>query len=191
MALMAFSAAAISSAQDQGAIRDPNKIVEQVIRKLDNERIQAQTHADVRSRNLAYVKRILLADDSDIGRKTLRKLFEESGWSVCGEAANGEEAIAKVQELKPDLVVLDLSMPVMNGLTAGRILKQTIPQTRLILFTSFGALLSTRELEPAGFSASIPKDDAGRLITTAQTPLKSAQSRRPPNANADSDISSI
>jgi DNA-binding NarL/FixJ family response regulator len=51
------------------------------------------------------------ADDSDIVRGAWRKIFEESGWSVCAEASNGEEAIAKAQELRPDIVVLDLSMP--------------------------------------------------------------------------------
>ena len=86
------------------------------------------------SRNLGYVKRIVLADDSGIVRHALRKIFEDSGWIVCAEAANGEEAIAKVQELRPDVVILDLSMPVMNGLTAGRILKE--PSLRPISFYS-------------------------------------------------------
>ncbi|MGA8441850.1 MAG: response regulator [Candidatus Sulfotelmatobacter sp.] len=101
-------------------------------------------------------------------------MFEEAGWSVCGEASNGQEAIAKAQELRPNLIVLDLSMPEINGLTAGRILKEILPGTRLILFTAFGALLSTDILESAGISASISKNDAGKLLNTAQTLLNAA-----------------
>ena len=121
-----------------------------------------------------YVKRILLADDSAVVRSSLRRLFEEAGWSVCGEASNGQEAVAKGQELRPNIIVLDLSMPVLNGLTAGRILKETMPGIRLILFTSFGTLLTTDALESAGFSALISKSDAGKLLNTAQTLLNAA-----------------
>lgn len=120
------------------------------------------------------MKRVLLADDSAVIRKSLRRMFEASGWSVCGEASNGQDAIAKAQECNPDLVVLDLSMPRMNGLTAGRILSSIMPGTPLILFTSFGTLLSSDVLESAGFSALIPKEDAGKLLSTAQSLLKAA-----------------
>ncbi len=95
-------------------------------------------------------------------------MFEQAGWTVCGEATDGQEAIAMAQELRPDVVVLDLSMPLMNGLTAARVLKEIMPATPLILFTSFGNLLSAADLELAGFSASISKSEAGQLVTTAQ-----------------------
>jgi len=91
-------------------------------------------------------------------------MFEEAGWSVCGEASNGQEDIVKAQELRPNIMVLDLSMPQINGLTAGRILKEILPGTRLILFTAFGTLLSTDAPESAGFSALISKSDAGKLL---------------------------
>ena len=117
------------------------------------------------------MKRVVLADDSRVVRHALRKMFEESGWVVCAEAVNGEEAIAKVDALKPDVVILDLSMPVMNGLTAGCILKKSSPDAHLILFTSHGELLTTQDLESAGFSALISKEDAGKLVLTAQSLL--------------------
>jgi CheY-like chemotaxis protein len=98
----------------------------------------------------------------------MRRMFEDAGWTVCGEASNGQEAITMAEELRPDLIVLDLSMPLMNGLTAARILKAIMPAIPLILFTSFGNLLSAADLELAGFSASISKSDAGKLVTTAQ-----------------------
>jgi CheY-like chemotaxis protein len=114
------------------------------------------------------VKRILLADDSDVVRRSMRRMFERASWTVCGEASNGEEAITMAQGLRPDVIVLDLSMPLMNGLTAARILKRMLPATPLILFTSFGNLLSAADLELAGFSASISKSEANKLVTTAQ-----------------------
>lgn len=104
----------------------------------------------------------------------MRQMFEQAGWSVCAEAANGQEAIAKAQEAKPDIAVLDLSMPAMNGLTAGRILKEIFPETPLILFTSFGSILNSDDLQRAGFSALIDKNEAGKLLTIAQTLLNAA-----------------
>ena len=101
-------------------------------------------------------------------------MFEEAGWSVCGEASNGQETIVKAQELRPSIIVLDLSMPQISGLTAGRTLREILPETRLILFTAFGTLFSTDTLESAGFSALISKSDAGKLLNTAQTLLNAA-----------------
>jgi DNA-binding NarL/FixJ family response regulator len=114
------------------------------------------------------VKRILIADDSIVVRTTLRQLFEQAGWTVCAEAANGHEAVSKAQQETPDIVVLDLSMPSMNGLTAGCILKEVLPQTPLILFTSFGEIVGPEDLQSSGFSALIDKADAGKLLRTAQ-----------------------
>jgi len=98
----------------------------------------------------------------------MRRMFEQAGWTVCGEASDGQEAIVMAQQLRPDVVVLDLSMPLMNGLTAARVLKKIMPTTPLILFTSFGNLLSAADLDLAGFSASISKSEADKLVTTAQ-----------------------
>jgi CheY-like chemotaxis protein len=95
-------------------------------------------------------------------------MFERAGWIVCAEADDGREAVNKAGEARPDIIVLDLSMPCMNGLTAGRILNQILPNTPLILFTSFGAILSSEDLKHAGFSALIDKNDAQNLVSTAQ-----------------------
>lgn len=122
------------------------------------------------ARNLDYVKRILFVDDSAIVRATLRRIFEQGGWT-CSEAANGREGLATAREFKPDVIVLDLSMPVMNGLTAGPLLKEILPEIPLILFTSFEALLTSEQIRNAGFSAFVGKSDAGELMTTAQNLL--------------------
>jgi CheY-like chemotaxis protein len=98
-------------------------------------------------------------------------MFEGADWT-CSEAANGQEAIDEAQSFAPDIIVLDLSMPVMNGLTAGRILTQLLPQTPLILFTSVGGVLRSEDLQRAGFSALISKASADDLLTTAQTLLR-------------------
>ena len=105
----------------------------------------------------------------------MREIFEESGWSVCAEVANGQEAVTQAQQLLPDVIVLDFSMPTMSGLTAGRILKDLLPKTPLILFTSYGKILPVADLERAGFSALIDKNEAGKLVITAQSLVNAAQ----------------
>ena len=120
------------------------------------------------------MKRVLVVDDSAVVRRTLRRLFEDAGWAVCAEAENGEEAISKAQEVMADVIVLDLSMPAMNGLVAGRILKKMLPETPLILFTSFGNVLNSNDLRGAGFAALIDKTEAGKLVATAESLLKPA-----------------
>jgi DNA-binding NarL/FixJ family response regulator len=75
--------------------------------------------------------RILLADDHDVVRKGLRGLLEANpGWQVCGEAANGREAVKLAMRLKPDLAVLDLEMPELNGLEATRQIKKNCPTSK-------------------------------------------------------------
>jgi len=82
------------------------------------------------------LKRILIADDSVYIRDLIREFIEaESGFRVCGEAADGVEAVSKARELSPDLIVLDFSMPGMNGIEAARALLPIIPATPKILFT--------------------------------------------------------
>jgi CheY-like chemotaxis protein len=120
---------------------------------------------------VGYVKRILIADDSAVMRKTLRRMFEGAGWIICAEATDGQDAITKAVEATPDVVVLDFSMPAMNGLTAGRILKKLVPRIPLILFTSFARVLDSMDIQLSGFSALIDKNDAGRLIRTAESLL--------------------
>lgn len=96
-------------------------------------------------------------------------MFEQDGWCVCGEASDGQDAVTKAQALRPDVIVLDLSMPGMNGFTAANLLKDVVPRSRLILFTSFVDLVRPDDLQHAGFSASVSKDNAGKLMCTANS----------------------
>jgi DNA-binding NarL/FixJ family response regulator len=83
-------------------------------------------------------KRILVADDSDTSRTVLTKyLASQRDFEVCGEAADGEEAIEKAWELKPDLVLLDVAMPRTNGIVAASVLKDLLPNVRIVLFTMY------------------------------------------------------
>jgi two-component system, chemotaxis family, chemotaxis protein CheY len=110
-------------------------------------------------------KSILIVDDSPVIRKSLRKMLQEySEWQVSGEAVNGREALIKAQELKPDLIVLDLSMPVMNGLEAARELKRLDPTTPLLMFTTFKTDHLEREAKASGCSAVVSKSETAQLL---------------------------
>ena len=83
-------------------------------------------------------KRILVADDSDTSRTVLTKyLASQQDLEVCGQAVDGEDAIEKAWELKPDLVLLDVAMPRTNGIVAASVLKDLLPGIRIILFTMY------------------------------------------------------
>ena len=103
-------------------------------------------------------KKILIVDDSSVVRRLIRSSIEEhTNWSVCGEAENGREAIQVAEELFSEAVIIDLSMPIMNGLDAARIIKNTLPKTKIILFSNHGSIFSEREARSAGLSAVVSK----------------------------------
>src|SRR4051812_20102588 len=82
-------------------------------------------------------RRVLLADDHQIVRQGLRGLLEKAGHEVIGEAADGREAIKLVRALGPDLAVMDISMPLLNGLDAAREIRRIAPETMTILLTMY------------------------------------------------------
>src|SRR2546427_211740 len=106
-------------------------------------------------------------------RKMLCERFQrEAGLAVCGEAENGKEAIEKAQQLRPELIVLDLSMPVMNGLDAARILRRLMPSVPLIMYSAFGNKLIERQARLIGIRALVSKSqDAAVLISKARSLL--------------------
>jgi NarL family two-component system response regulator YdfI len=110
-------------------------------------------------------KSILIVDDSDVVRRALRRMIEDSNqFVVCGEAANGKEAIDQAAKLRPDLVVLDMAMPEMNGLEAAQVLKKILPTVPLILVTSHADSIAKEHARDIGFHAVVPKDTGAELI---------------------------
>jgi DNA-binding NarL/FixJ family response regulator len=120
-------------------------------------------------------KCILLVDDNAVIRHMLRTAFEQrSDWEV-GEAQNGRDAIDKAQESKPDLIVLDLSMPVMNGLEAAPLLRQMLPAVPIILFTLHDNETLEREALSVGISAVVSKAASMKtLVDQAKNLLRAA-----------------
>src|SRR6476659_4822048 len=112
--------------------------------------------------------RILLADDHDVVRRGLRdQLASHEGWEVCGEARDGREAVKLALALKPDVVVLDLSMPELNGLEATRQIRRESPRTEILIFTMHETEQLIREVLSAGARGYVLKSDAGRHLTEA------------------------
>jgi two-component system chemotaxis response regulator CheY len=110
-------------------------------------------------------KMVLIVDDSVFVRRALCEVFRhENDFDVCGVAENGREAIDVAGRLHPDLIVLDLSMPVMNGLDAARVLKRVMPSVPLIMFSAFGGSLSEKEVKRIGISELVSKADPVSLL---------------------------
>ncbi len=104
--------------------------------------------------------RILLADDHAIVREGLRALLEREGFEVVGEAGDGHEAIQGAERLRPDVAVLDLAMPLLNGLEAARTILRSLPQTRTILLTVHTEDQYVLEALRAGISGYVLKTQA-------------------------------
>lgn len=103
---------------------------------------------------------VLVVDDNEFIRRALCQLFtSEADFDVCGEAENGREAIEKALELRPDLIVMDLSMPVMNGIEAARALKGLLPTVPLIIFSEYSDVFSENEAQLAGVAALVSKSE--------------------------------
>jgi DNA-binding NarL/FixJ family response regulator len=111
--------------------------------------------------------RILIADDHELVRRGVRTVLEgQAGWVVCGEASTGREAVAKALDLRPDIVILDISMPELNGLEATRQIRRAVPAKVLILSVHESEQLVTEVLN-AGAHGYVLKADAGRTLVEA------------------------
>jgi DNA-binding NarL/FixJ family response regulator len=105
-------------------------------------------------------KRIFIVDDNAAIRRSLRSFFDsQTGFEVCGEATDGVDAIEKAREANPDLIILDLSMPHLNGLDAASILSPLIPEVPIILFTAFDTTIRHSDANAYGISAVVSKTE--------------------------------
>ena len=112
--------------------------------------------------------RIFLADDHELLRSGIRCLLEaEPGWEVCGEASNGREAVEQITQMRPDIVIIDIGMPVLNGLEATRQIVKSSEKTKVIILTVHESHQVVREVLNAGAKGYILKSDASRDLVTA------------------------
>ena len=117
--------------------------------------------------------RILVADDHEVVRRGLQALLEaQPGWEVSGEAVDGREAVEKAKQLKPDVVIMDISMPVLNGLEATRQILKVNPHARVLILTMHESDQIVREVLDAGARGYILKSDAGRDLVGAVEALR-------------------
>jgi len=117
--------------------------------------------------------RILIADDDVSIRHLLRRILEERpGWQVCGEAADGNDAVAKTEQLAPDLAIIDLAMPDKNGVDAAREIFATIPSTAMLLLTvqEVSAELA-RVAREAGFRGAVTKGSGREVVMAVEALL--------------------
>jgi DNA-binding NarL/FixJ family response regulator len=121
-------------------------------------------------------KHILVVDDSETCRKVTRLFLESQlGLDVCGEAVDGVDAIEKARTLKPDLVVLDLAMPRMNGVEAASELRAMMPRVPIVLFTMYDDAVGRASALSAGANLVVSKPSGGwKLIDCVQSLLHSA-----------------
>jgi DNA-binding NarL/FixJ family response regulator len=112
--------------------------------------------------------RILITDDHAVVRRMLKLLIEtHSGWEVCGEAENGLEAIVKATELKPDLVIMDLAMPVMDGIRASREILAEMPTVPILMHTLHYSSELELEAKKVGVRRVVAKAQAGEELLNA------------------------
>jgi two-component system, NarL family, response regulator NreC len=115
-----------------------------------------------------YPLRILIADDHEVVREGMRALIEhEPGWEVCGTAMTGQEAVDTAKKLKPEVVVLDMTMPELDGLEVLREIKRALPNTEVVIFSAHHSEEVIEQLFDAGAKSYIQKSDASRHLVAA------------------------
>jgi CheY-like chemotaxis protein len=124
--------------------------------------------------------RILIADDSSSVRSILKKVLESHSrlWKVCAEASNGAEAVQMAMDSKPDLAIIDLQMPVMDGLSASARIAKSLPRTPILINTIYKSAYVDSEARNAGVREVISKADPGRLLRAVESLLGRAPNPR-------------
>jgi two-component system nitrate/nitrite response regulator NarL len=116
--------------------------------------------------------RILIADDHAMMRKGLRTVIEpHSGWEICGEATTGLEALELAKSLKPDLVVLDVSMPILNGLEIAHRLSRYMPEIKTLLFTMHNSPQFAKDVSKSGAHGYVCKSSGEEVLVKAMEAL--------------------
>ena len=116
--------------------------------------------------------RVLIVDDSETTRRILRTIISSHYWLVCGEAESGWSGVKKFEELKPDVVILDLSMPDIGGIEAAQWMTESDPTVPLILFTVVDTEGIESEARRAGIRAIVPKSQVWKLLTSIDNAVR-------------------
>lgn len=116
--------------------------------------------------------RILVADDHEMVRQGLRRVIEgQSGWMICGEAVTGREAVTQARALQPEVVIMDMGMPELNGLEATRQINAALPKTAVLILSMHQSEELVGETIAAGARGYVLKSDAGKVLVEAVTAL--------------------
>src|ERR1700677_2304418 len=122
--------------------------------------------------------RILIADDHEAVRRGLRAALSAAGWEVCADVINGKEAVAKATELKPDLIILDISLPVMGGLDAARLIRAADPSAKIVILSMLESQQKKTEIARIGVQAHAVKSaPMKQLLDTIKTVLGTDEPR--------------
>jgi DNA-binding NarL/FixJ family response regulator len=111
--------------------------------------------------------RILIADDHDLIRRGLKALLEPRGWTICAEAHTGREAVEQATELTPEIAVLDITMPELNGIEAARQIRKASPNTEILILSVHYSDQLVRDVVEAGVRGYVEKSDSERDLVTA------------------------
>src|SRR4051812_9921809 len=128
--------------------------------------------------------RILIADDHELVRRGLRSLLaSRTGWNVCGEAKDGLEAVEKAKQLHPDVVLLDITMPELNGLDAARIIRRDDPAMEIVILSQHDPREMTAPALQAGAREYISKSDVASGLLVALEAIERELKSRDSHAN--------
>src|SRR5271163_2561177 len=132
-----------------------------------------ETHLRTGTKSL----KILVADDHDIIRRGLKQLLtSRPGWEICAEAKTGREAVSLAEQHKPDVVVMDISMPDLNGLEAARRIRKALPKTEIVILTLHFSDQLVHDIVETGARAYIMKSDADKDLVSAVEALSNHRS---------------
>ncbi len=135
---------------------------------------------DCRTGRGGTIVRILIADDREIVRKTLRDVISraDGAWEMCGEAADGQQAFDRAVQLTPDLIILDVAMPVLDGIKATRKIRTALPEVPILLYTFLSLPHLEKMAKEAGAQGVVEKGDARVLIAEIRRVLAGAAALR-------------
>ena len=120
-------------------------------------------------------KRVLIVDDHPQMVDSIRKSFSEHEFlEICGQASSGHEALEKAAELKPDLVILDLAIPDLNGLKTAKAISEILPNVQIILFTLYAQNIKDSNMDISGITRIVSKNEPNTLVAHAEDLVRAA-----------------